>query len=103
MSRKDYTKFSNNKVEPKPVVKQEVVIEDKPEETTSKKFMTGTVDNCKMLNVRAEPKSNAEVVRAIPVDTMVMIDPDESTDDFYKVYLADGVEGFCMKDYINVE
>lgn len=102
MSRKDYTKFSN-KVESEVVREREPIVENKLEETVSRKFLTGTVDNCKMLNVRAEPKSDAEVILAISVTTMVMINPDESTDDFYKVYLADGVEGFCMKDYINVE
>lgn len=102
MSRKDYTKFSN-KVESEVVKEREPIVESKPEETVSRKFLTGTVYNCKMLNVRAEPKSDAEVIRAISVTTMVMIDSNESTDDFYKVYLADGVEGFCMKDYINVE
>lgn len=101
MSHTNYTKFANQKMEEI----QEPVIEKALEETVEQQddFMEGVVANCNLLNVRAEPKPDAEVLRKVSVDTEVMIDPTESTEDFYKVYLADGSEGFCMKKFIEIE
>lgn len=105
MSNTNYTKFSNKKPEVATIENKEPVIEAALEETTEQKveYLDGIVKYCKMLNVRAEPYSDADVLRTIPVDTEVMIEPFESTNDFYKVYLADGSEGFCMKKFIEIE
>ena len=118
MSRMNYNKFSNQKHDHKQdiaaqnflkklgkIVENEVVVEEKLEETIEQKveFVTGVVDHCAMLNVRAEPSMDAEVLRKISVNTKVMIDPFETSGDFYKVYLADGSEGFCMKKFIEIE
>ena len=61
---------------------------------------TGRVFGCAKLNVRKEPKANADILCTIPCHTEIEINVDKSTDDFYKVYTASGVEGFCMKTYI---
>ena len=98
MSNTNYTKFSNPKPEIIPEENLEPVVENDPID-----FLEGIVDHCKLLNVRAEPDLDAEVLRKISVNTKVMIDPIESTNDFYKVYLSDGVEGFCMKKFIEIE
>lgn len=60
----------------------------------------GRVVNCKKLNVREEPESDANVVCTIDALTDVEIDEATSTDEFYKVYLSSGLEGFCMKKFI---
>ena len=62
----------------------------------------GRVVNCARLNVRKSPKSRAEVVCEIPVNTKVEIDEDNSTVDFYKIFTASGIEGYCVKTYIDV-
>lgn len=104
MSHKDYTKFSNTKPEVKTVVEEKPVVEEKLEEVVAPILPTlGVVDGCSVLNVRAEPDSNARVIRKISVTTTVIIDLERSTDEFYNVCLADGVEGYCMKRYIKVE
>lgn len=107
MSRTNYTKFSNHdKREVTKVEKHEPVIETELEEIPVEEqddFLTGVVDGCSMLNVRIEPSLDAEVRCVISVTTNVMIDPFESTDEFYRVYLADGSEGFCMKKFIRLE
>lgn len=105
MSHTNYTKFSNHENrEVAPVEKQEPVVEETIEEAEPQNdFLTGVVDGCAMLNVRVEPDLDAEILRTISVTTNVIIDPFESTDEFYKVYLADGSEGFCMKQYIRLE
>lgn len=64
--------------------------------------LTGIVADCRKLNVRKAPAANAPIICTIPVDTEVEILVEESTDEFYYVYTASGVEGFCMRDYIAI-
>jgi len=61
----------------------------------------GTV-NCSLLNVRMEPKADAEILTTIKHGTKIMISESESTEDFYKVYNSSGIEGFCMKEFIKI-
>jgi SH3-like domain-containing protein len=63
----------------------------------------GFVAGCAKLNVRAEAKSDADVLATLKTDTEVMIDIAESTEDFYKICTASGLEGYCMKTYISVQ
>lgn len=63
----------------------------------------GVVTGCGKLNVRKGPSSAALIVCEIERQTEVMIDESESTEDFYKVCLASGVDGFCMKKFIEVQ
>lgn len=123
MSNKDYTKYSKEpQVTPKPVeavpdqpvvetvvdpqvteqapevqVEPEVTVSAAPETPATK---TGFVYGCSKLNVRSEPKSDASIVCVIEQKSEVEIDMAQSTDDFYKVCLASGIEGFCVKSYI---
>lgn len=111
MSNKDYTKYAkaaNETVEEvietpvetapeiEPIV-EEVVVEEAPEIPQHK---TGRVFSCAKLNVRKAPHFEADVVCEIPVNTEVEINEAESTNDFYKICTASGIEGFCMKSYI---
>ena len=57
---------------------------------------------CKMLNVREAPDTEADVLTVLHKDSEVMIDMNQSTDEFYSVCTETGVEGFCMKEFINV-
>lgn len=121
----DYTKFAEQPVEekkpevvvvdtPAPVeeaVKVEVEVPVKEEvktEVTPAKIniparkSKGVVADCTKLNVRAEAKSDAEVICTITRDTELEIDERASTRDFYKVCTAAGVEGYCMKRFITI-
>lgn len=62
----------------------------------------GIVVDCKKLNVREQPSSSAAVLGIIPAETELMVDENESTDEFYKILMASGLEGFCMKKYIMI-
>lgn len=80
-----------------------ITTEQEPEVTPEEpKVLTGIVADCRKLNVRKAPAANAPIVCTIPVDTEVEILVEESTDEFYYVYTASGVEGFCMRDYIAI-
>lgn len=61
------------------------------------------VTNCLRLHVHNEPDVNSEIVCKLRYLTEVMIDPVNSTDDFYKVYTAIGAEGYCKKELIIVK
>lgn len=58
------------------------------------------------LNVRKNPSKDSEVVCIITKDSSVTVNYDESTEDFYKVYVnVDNApyEGFCMKEFISIK
>lgn len=65
--------------------------------------MFGVVSDCRKLNVRTEPNKESDVMCVIVENEEVMIDPDYSTEDWYKVYTKEGVDGFCMKEFIKVQ
>ena len=117
MSNNDYTKYSREpRVESKsaePIPEQSVVdavaepkvVEQIPEvqvepEVTTPATKPGFVYGCSKLNVRSEPKADASIICEIEQKSEVEIDLANSTDDFYKVCLASGIEGFCVKTYI---
>ena len=99
-NRIDYTKYSTNAQEPaEPVFKPIEPMEVEPEVAETAK--EGFVD-CRKLNVRAEPSTDAEVVCVISEGTELLIDEPESTDEFYKICTAAGVEGYCMRKFVTV-
>lgn len=65
--------------------------------------MLNGVVNCLRLHIHAKPDSNSDIVCKIRYLTEVMIDPNESTEDFYKIYTAIGAEGFCKKELIIIK
>lgn len=110
MGNKNYTNYSkprpdyvppkahaNQNGQQKPVVNPEVV-----EVEPVKEEKIGVVTDCLVLNVREAPSSDAPVVCTINASTEIVIDEEESTDTFYKICTAAGVEGFCMKRYITL-
>jgi outer membrane biosynthesis protein TonB len=89
--------------EEKPVEPEVTEIPEVPEEP--KKPMIGVVVNCQKLNVRRRPRIDpnpASVIAVLKALTEVEIDEKKSTDDFYKIFTAAGVEGFCMKKFIAI-
>lgn len=78
-----------------PEVVEEVAEPEKP-------ALFGSVVLCEKLNIRKTPSINGEIVQTIACGTNVVIDEDNSTNDFYKICTAAGVEGFCVKKYIAI-
>lgn len=76
-------------------------VEASPDEAV-KHTVIGVVTDCMNLNVRKEASVGAEVLAVIDCLSKVTVDMDASTNDFYKVCTAAGVEGFGMKKYIAV-
>lgn len=80
--------------EPVETVMPELVVEETP------KFVIGTVVDCNSLNVREHPDRKADVLTILMAGTDVQIAIDEKLAEWYHVYTATGLDGFCMKNYI---
>lgn len=80
--------------EPDPVVDETV---------TEPVTKVGTVVDCNSLNVREYPDRKAPVLTILMADTEVAVNVDEQLYEWYHVYTATGLDGFCMKQYIAVE
>ena len=106
MSNRNYTNYSKPakqapRPEPKdPVIKPVEPAREVEEIVEPKKPITGVVANCFSLNIRTGPSKDFDVICEIPSKTEVQINESESSDDFYKICTATGVEGFCMKEFI---
>ena len=96
------SKKHHKPIEPQEEMVDEVVVEE-PIAEIEEKHTTGKVVNCELLNVREQPNVNAEIVCMIKRNTEVEIDVTKSTSDFYKICIASGIEGFCMKKFILVD
>ena len=62
----------------------------------------GIVTNCTSLNIRKQPSVDSDILCFVRVGTTLMIDESTSTEDWYNVYTAAGMSGFCMKNYVRV-
>ena len=83
----------------------EVENEPTPEVVTAEVVKFGVV-NCQRLNVRQHANKDAAIVMVVKKDDKLIINVDESTEDFYKVEVkVDGrtVNGYCVKTFINVD
>ena len=80
---------------------------DQPvEESPKKESKVGIVANCEKLNLRRSPLKDSDGANIITVlfpGVAVVIDEDESTSNFYKVITEDGLEGYCMRQFIEVK
>lgn len=108
MSKKHYrapeveeTVVQNNVEEVEEVVTEaEVTVEEAP---AALKTIYGTVFKCSMVNIRKAPEKNAPVVATIRRNNTVTVDIDESTAEFYKIRTLTGIEGFCMREFIQTQ
>lgn len=80
------------------------IVEDTPVTETVEEVaeVFGVVTDCLRLNIREEPTKDSAVVTIVTCLDELKIDPDNSTDEWYAVCTASGVEGFCMKKFVAV-
>ena len=100
MSRNRRSKFHAQPTSPEetiPEIHEEQIVSQELKEP-----VLGIVHQCLTLNVREEPDKDSGIVCSIQCLTEVMVDEEESTQDFYKICTASGIEGYCMKKYISV-
>jgi len=98
----------NNFVEPEEVVDKNTEPENNTDENNIKDnvILSGTVNGCDKLNIRKEPSMNAEIVDIINKGTIVNINKDLSTEEFYKINIHNDIktiDGYCLKKFIILE
>lgn len=71
-------------------------------ETRELKEPVGVVVNCLSAYIFERPDTNSDVVSELRALSNVLINEEESTDSFYKIYTATSMEGYCPKKYIAV-
>ena len=62
--------------------------------------VNGVVAGCSKLNVRAETNLFANIVCVLDVNSEVMIDVNKSNDDWFCVCTASGIEGYCLRKFV---
>lgn len=62
----------------------------------------GVVTECVKLNIRKEPSKDADILCEVKFASELQVDLTKSTDDWYSVCTGAGIEGFCMKEYVNI-
>ena len=106
MSKKNYDKTESVEQVETPIDEtpiDETPIETEPvEQLTESEPVEGTV-GCEKLYVRSDATVDSEPVGVINRDSKVFVYEDESTEEFYKVCTATGLEGYCMKKFISVQ
>lgn len=63
----------------------------------------GVIVDCDLLNVREKPSLKSKVKCTIARESELVVDEQASTKDFYKVCLASGIDGYCMKKYVSIQ
>lgn len=109
MSKRNYTnyakKFAEKSVEPEVVDTTDVELTEVDSVETEPVTPTpvyGIVSGCNSLNIRKEPDRDAEVLCVETIKSIVAVDLYKSTNEWYAVCTKDGVDGFCMKQYITL-
>lgn len=123
MSNKDYRKYHQpDKPEPRPNTKpdframeelsnptadervdQETTPVEEANKTSDGVDRIGVVTECTRLNVRKLPNQKAEVLIILDFATEVMVKEYNKNPDWVKVLTKTGVEGYCMKKFINTK
>lgn len=83
-------------------VKDEIVEDVKNEEVKDETVTKGIVVNCFKLNVRRTANKLSKVLTVIEKGTEVIITNTKTSNGFYKVKVND-IEGYCVKDYIEIK
>lgn len=101
-AKKNYNKISTEKATEEKVETVETVeaVETVEEADEVKPdFVEGEVVKCMKLNVRKNPKKDADILRVITVNTRIKIDMDKSNKTWYKLA---NVDGYVMKEFIEI-
>ena len=81
----------------------EVITDPENNEDNSGTNLLAVVVNCAKLNVRKEAAKDSEIVCIIAKGDELAVDLDASTEDFYKINTSNGIEGYCVKDFIEIK
>ena len=99
---------SNNEVEEtteevtKEVTEPEVIVPS-IENNVENNEVIGKISGFEKLYVRKEASKDSEPVGIVTDKDDLSIDVAHSTDDFYKVITSNGLEGYCVKEFVKID
>lgn len=87
------------------ILEDELIAEEviEVDEEEIEEIEEGTVVDCVNLNIRKEPDLNSAVLCTVPVSTKLLIGMAKSTLSWLYVYTESGIEGFCMKQFVDIK
>ena len=99
MSNKKHT-YAKNET---PTISEAECMNDDLVEVETSTEKVGVVANCEKLNIREEASKDSKILHVVDAGTELTIDTERSLEGWHYVSNADGVNGFCMKDYVHME
>ena len=84
------------------VIEPEVIVTS-VENNVENNEVIGKISGFEKLYVRKEASKDSEPVGIVTDKDDLSIDVAHSTDDFYKVITSNGLEGYCIKQFINIK
>lgn len=76
------------------------MVEETVDTVAIPKTVTGIVVDCSKLNVRVAPNTTATVACVLNAASEIEIDVAKSTDEWFHVCTAAGIEGYCMRKFV---
>lgn len=77
-----------------------VLVNETVETKPIPKTVVGMVVGCAKLNVRAEASLFSDVIYTLNTQSEIEIDIEKSDKDWFYICTATGVEGYCMRKYV---
>lgn len=103
MAKREMKTQNTEEVKVEQAVASEPVVAEKKEDKTGS-IENGIVVDCSKLNIRREPKKDADIVLIVDAGAeLKVIDSDKHKGDWYKVITSNKVHGFCMKKYVKLD
>lgn len=81
-------------------IQNENVLEETPTSTQSN--VVNVRVNANALNIRKEPKKDADIVTIVYKDELLVLVESTSIDGFYKVRTYTGIDGYCMEQFVDL-
>lgn len=84
------------------VTEPEVIVPN-IEDSVENNEVIGKISGFEKLYVRKEANKDSEPVGIVTDKDDLSIDVIHSTDDFYKVITSNGLEGYCVKEFVKID
>lgn len=78
-------------------------VEETTEDVEEVKPLIGRIHGFDKLYVRKEANKESDPAGIVESTDDLIIDLENSTDEFYKVRTESGLDGYCVKDYIKID
>lgn len=84
-------------------IEEPIEIVEEEAKTEEDKRIIGKITGFDKLYVRKNPDKESEPVGIVSTIDELGIDLEHSTDTFYKVITSNGLEGYCVKEFVKID